>query len=128
MNPASSGGRPGELRRQLAAEQNAVQVGGRPEPIGRRRSCAGLDAGWTMYGVTMITSSLSPRWKSFDLNSAPMTGNSPMPGRAFVAIDAGLLQQSGDGEALAAAQLDRRLGAPHGQRRDGQRAAGRPAR
>ena len=71
----------------------------------------------------MITSSLSPRWKSLDLNSAPITGTSPIHGRAFV-VEARLLQQPGDGEALAAAQLDRRLGAPHGQRRDRQRAAG----
>ena len=32
----------------------------------------------------MITSSLSPRWKSLDLNSAPITGISPIHGRAFV--------------------------------------------
>ena len=33
-----------------------------------------------MIGVTMITSSLCPRWKLFDLNSAPSTGTLPSPG------------------------------------------------
>ena len=31
-----------------------------------------------MIGVTMITSSLCPRWKLFDLNSAPSTGTLPI--------------------------------------------------
>ena len=33
-----------------------------------------------MTGVTMITSSVWPRWKLFDLKSAPITGSVPRPG------------------------------------------------
>ena len=58
-------------------------VAGRKPSVGSRNA-SGDGAGCTMYGVTMITSSLSPRWKSFDLNNAPITGTSPMPGSALV--------------------------------------------
>ena len=36
--------------------------------------------GRTMTGVTMTTSSVWPRWKLFDLKSAPITGSVPRPG------------------------------------------------
>ena len=93
-------------------------VAGAKPSVGRC-SAPGWAAGFTRYGVTMITSSLSPRWKSFDLNSAPITGSSPMTGQRVGVVGAGLLQQAGDREALAAAELDRGLGPPHRQRRNG---------
>ena len=66
----------------MAAPRSRSVAGLKPS-IGER-SAVGLATGCTTYGVTMITSSSSPRWKSLDLNSAPITGTSPIHGRAFV--------------------------------------------
>ena len=61
-------------------------------------------------GVTMMISSVCWRWKSAERNSAPSTGRFARPGNWFERVVVALLEQAGDGEALAVAQLDRGRG------------------
>ena len=77
---------------------------GRPHDIGR---------------VSMMTSSLSLRWKLDERNSGLEHRQIAEPGILAHVVGRIVLNEAGDGEALAAAELDRGVGAPHRDRRDG---------
>ena len=63
------------------------------------------EVGLTITGVTMITSSLCPRWKACERKSAPRTGIVPSPGVREAFCVRGVRHQPGDGEALAAGEI-----------------------
>ena len=66
----------------------------------------------------MMTRSVSFFWYAALRSSAPSTGTSASQGSCFWSVVLIALQQAGDREALAVAQLDRGVGAAHDQRRD----------
>ena len=64
----------------------------------------------------MMTSSVSLRLNRSERNSWPRTGTSPSHGTFEMFCSDPVLQQTAEDEALAAAEFDRRFGAPDGQR------------